>query len=67
MRSAVVLAGRVPVAARLRQPRLRRSDRGLRQRSCVLHGAVVAAEDGEVRLGSDVVVMENAIRPSCSP
>lgn len=27
----------------------------------VLHGAVVTAEDGEVRLGSDSVVMENAL------
>ncbi|HEY3502848.1 MAG TPA: gamma carbonic anhydrase family protein [Actinocatenispora sp.] len=27
----------------------------------VLHGAVLTAEDGEVRLGSNVVVMENAL------
>ncbi|MEV5573718.1 hypothetical protein AB0L06_27065 [Spirillospora sp. NPDC052269] len=27
----------------------------------VLHGAVLSAEDGEVTLGSDVVVMENAL------
>lgn len=27
----------------------------------VLHGAVLTAEDGEVRIGSDVVVMENAL------
>src|SRR5579871_3325711 len=31
------------------------------ERTCVLHGAVVTAEDGEVRIGADVVVMENAL------
>jgi carbonic anhydrase/acetyltransferase-like protein (isoleucine patch superfamily) len=30
-------------------------------RARVLHGAVVTAEDGEVRVGDDVVVMENAL------
>ena len=30
-------------------------------RARVLHGAVLTAEDGEIRLGADVVVMENAL------
>lgn len=29
--------------------------------ACVLHGAVVSAEDGEVRIGADVVIMEHAL------
>ncbi|MFI9758503.1 gamma carbonic anhydrase family protein [Streptomyces sp. NPDC051963] len=33
----------------------------LGERARVLHGAVLTAEDGEVRVGSDVVVMENAL------
>jgi carbonic anhydrase/acetyltransferase-like protein (isoleucine patch superfamily) len=33
----------------------------LGERVRVLHGAVLTAEDGEVRTGSDVVVMENAL------
>ncbi|MFJ4815285.1 hypothetical protein [Streptomyces sp. NPDC088801] len=33
----------------------------LGERSRVLHGAVLTAEDGEVRVGADVVVMENAL------
>ena len=33
----------------------------LGERVRVLHGAVLSAEDGEVRVGSDVVVMENAL------
>ncbi|HEX2297577.1 MAG TPA: hypothetical protein VHH34_03500, partial [Pseudonocardiaceae bacterium] len=33
----------------------------LGKRARVLHGAVLTAEDGEVRLGNDVVVMENAL------
>lgn len=33
----------------------------LGERARVLHGAVLTAEDGEVRTGSDVVVMENAL------
>ncbi|MFI1567343.1 gamma carbonic anhydrase family protein [Streptomyces sp. NPDC020490] len=33
----------------------------LGERTRVLHGAVLSAEDGEVRIGSDVVVMENAL------
>lgn len=33
----------------------------LGERARVLHGAVVTAEDGEVRVGDDVVVMENAL------
>ncbi|MHC3468642.1 gamma carbonic anhydrase family protein [Streptomyces sp. 7R007] len=33
----------------------------LGERTRVLHGAVLSAEDGEVRVGSDVVVMENAL------
>jgi gamma-carbonic anhydrase len=33
----------------------------LGERTRVLHGAVLTAEDGEVRLGADVVVMENAL------
>ncbi|MGC0210195.1 gamma carbonic anhydrase family protein [Streptomyces levis] len=33
----------------------------LGERSRVLHGAVLTAEDGRVRVGSDVVVMENAL------
>ncbi|WP_405661769.1 gamma carbonic anhydrase family protein [Streptomyces sp. NBC_00079] len=33
----------------------------LGERVRVLHGAVLTAEDGEVRVGSDVVVMENAL------
>ncbi|MEU8874314.1 gamma carbonic anhydrase family protein [Streptomyces javensis] len=33
----------------------------LGERTRVLHGAVLTAEDGEVRTGSDVVVMENAL------
>ena len=33
----------------------------LGERARVLHGAVLSAEDGEVRTGSDVVVMENAL------
>jgi gamma-carbonic anhydrase len=31
------------------------------ERARVLHGAVLTAEDGEVRTGADVVVMENAL------
>ncbi|MFE6411281.1 gamma carbonic anhydrase family protein [Streptomyces sp. NPDC057837] len=33
----------------------------LGERSRVLHGAVLTAEDGQVRVGSDSVVMENAL------
>ena len=33
----------------------------LGERARVLHGAVLTAEDGEVRFGDDVVVMENAL------
>lgn len=33
----------------------------LGERARILHGAVLTAEDGEVRLGDDVVVMENAL------
>jgi carbonic anhydrase/acetyltransferase-like protein (isoleucine patch superfamily) len=33
----------------------------LGERARVLHGAVLSAEDGEVRTGSDVVIMENAL------
>jgi gamma-carbonic anhydrase len=33
----------------------------LGERVRVLHGAVLTAEDGEVRVGDDVVVMENAL------
>ncbi|GGX60716.1 gamma carbonic anhydrase family protein [Streptomyces fructofermentans] len=33
----------------------------LGERARVLHGAVLTAEDGEVRTGSDVVIMENAL------
>jgi carbonic anhydrase/acetyltransferase-like protein (isoleucine patch superfamily) len=33
----------------------------LGERARVLHGAVLTAENGEVRLGADVVVMENAL------
>lgn len=33
----------------------------LGERARILHGAVLTAEDGEVRLGADVVVMENAL------
>ncbi|MGW0686238.1 gamma carbonic anhydrase family protein [Streptomyces sp. NPDC002754] len=33
----------------------------LGERARVLHGAVLTAEDGEVRTGRDVVVMENAV------
>jgi carbonic anhydrase/acetyltransferase-like protein (isoleucine patch superfamily) len=33
----------------------------LGERARVLHGAVLTAEDGEVTIGSDVVVMENAL------
>ncbi|MGC5035718.1 MULTISPECIES: gamma carbonic anhydrase family protein [unclassified Streptomyces] len=33
----------------------------LGERSRVLHGAVLTAEDGQVRVGADVVVMENAL------
>src|SRR5690348_6833936 len=33
----------------------------LGERARVLHGAVLTAEDGEVRIGSEVVVMENAL------
>jgi carbonic anhydrase/acetyltransferase-like protein (isoleucine patch superfamily) len=33
----------------------------LGERARVLHGAVLSAEDGEVRIGADVVVMENAL------
>ncbi|HEX6468705.1 MAG TPA: gamma carbonic anhydrase family protein [Streptosporangiaceae bacterium] len=33
----------------------------LGERARVLHGAVLTAENGEVRTGSDVVVMENAL------
>ncbi len=33
----------------------------LGERACVLHGAVISAEDGEVRIGADTVVMENAL------
>ncbi|MGP3951691.1 gamma carbonic anhydrase family protein [Streptomyces sp. 7N604] len=33
----------------------------LGERARVLHGAVLSAEDGEVRTGADVVVMENAL------
>ena len=33
----------------------------LGERARILHGAVLTAEDGEVRIGDDVVVMENAL------
>ena len=33
----------------------------LGERARVLHGAVLSAEDGEVRTGAEVVVMENAL------
>lgn len=33
----------------------------LGERARVLHGAVLTAEDGEIRTGADVVVMENAV------
>ena len=33
----------------------------LGERVRVLHGAVLTAEDGEIRTGSDVVIMENAL------
>lgn len=33
----------------------------LGERARILHGAVLTAEDGEVRVGDDVVVMENAL------
>lgn len=33
----------------------------LGERARILHGAVVTAEDGEVSIGDDVVVMENAV------
>jgi carbonic anhydrase/acetyltransferase-like protein (isoleucine patch superfamily) len=33
----------------------------LGERARILHGAVLTAEDGAVRLGADVVVMENAL------
>ena len=33
----------------------------LGERARVLHGAVLTAEDGEIRVGSDVVIMENAL------
>ncbi|MFI6656180.1 gamma carbonic anhydrase family protein [Streptomyces sp. NPDC050523] len=33
----------------------------LGERARVLHGAVLSAEDGQVHVGSDVVVMENAL------
>lgn len=33
----------------------------LGERARILHGAVLTAEDGEVQLGADVVVMENAL------
>ncbi|WP_207129065.1 gamma carbonic anhydrase family protein [Actinocatenispora comari] len=33
----------------------------LGERARILHGAVLTAEDGAVRVGSDVVVMENAL------
>lgn len=33
----------------------------LGERARILHGAVLTAEDGEIRTGSDVVVMENAL------
>ncbi|GIH79785.1 gamma carbonic anhydrase family protein [Planobispora longispora] len=33
----------------------------LGERARILHGAVLTAEDGEVRIGADVVVMENAL------
>ena len=33
----------------------------LGERARVLHGAVLTAEDGDVRIGGDVVVMENAL------
>jgi carbonic anhydrase/acetyltransferase-like protein (isoleucine patch superfamily) len=33
----------------------------LGERARILHGAVLTAEDGEIRVGADVVVMENAL------
>jgi carbonic anhydrase/acetyltransferase-like protein (isoleucine patch superfamily) len=33
----------------------------LGERARILHGAVLTAEDGEIHLGTDVVVMENAL------
>ncbi|TMR97903.1 gamma carbonic anhydrase family protein [Nonomuraea basaltis] len=33
----------------------------LGDRARILHGAVLTAEDGEVRVGADVVIMENAL------
>ncbi|MFI1963901.1 gamma carbonic anhydrase family protein [Streptomyces pathocidini] len=38
----------------------------LGERARVLPGAVLTAEDGEVRTGADVVVMENALVPGCA-
>jgi carbonic anhydrase/acetyltransferase-like protein (isoleucine patch superfamily) len=51
----------VPASAYVAPSAVLCGDVVLGENARVLHGAVLTAEDGEVRLGSDVVVMENAL------
>lgn len=51
----------VPASAYVAPTAVLCGDVRLGERACVLHGAVLTAEDGEVRTGADVVVMENAL------
>jgi gamma-carbonic anhydrase len=51
----------VPASAYVAPTAVLCGDVVLGERARVLHGAVLTAEDGEVRVGADVVVMENAL------
>src|SRR6186997_1998802 len=51
----------VPASAYVAPSAVLCGDVVLGERSRVLHGAVLTAEDGAVRVGDDVVVMENAL------
>jgi gamma-carbonic anhydrase len=51
----------VPASAYVAPTAVLCGDVALGERARVLHGAVLTAEDGEVRVGADVVVMENAL------
>ncbi|HEY1573885.1 MAG TPA: gamma carbonic anhydrase family protein [Pseudonocardiaceae bacterium] len=51
----------VPDSAYVAESAVLCGDVVLGEGACVLHGAVVNAEDGTVRIGSDVVVMDHAL------
>ncbi|MEV5428767.1 gamma carbonic anhydrase family protein [Streptomyces sp. NPDC052701] len=51
----------VPESAYVAPTAVLSGDVVLGERARVLHGAVLSAEDGRIRVGSDVVVMENAL------